>query len=71
VLARYVGWGALANSIFGDHPAPEWRNTAGSVRQLLTDDEYESARASELDSNTAFTAGCGRDGIGRVVPKNI
>ena len=34
VLARYVGWGTLANAIFGNRPAPEWRNTA-SVRQIL------------------------------------
>lgn len=46
VLARYVGWGALANPIFGYTQAPEWRSTAQELRGLLTDDEYESARAS-------------------------
>jgi hypothetical protein len=46
VLARYVGWGALANAVFGHYPSPEWRNTAGAVKELLTGDEYESARAS-------------------------
>jgi len=54
VLARYVGWGALANSIFGHCVAPEWRNTAGQVKSLLTDDEYASARAST--PNAHFTS---------------
>ncbi len=71
VLARYVGWGALANSIFGEHPAPEWRNTASSVRQLLTEDEYESARASTPNAHftspqviEAIWSGLGRLGLG-------
>ena len=54
VLARYVGWGALANSVFGYHVAPEWRNTAGAVKELLTEPEYESARAST--PNAHFTS---------------
>ena len=41
-----MGWGALANPVFGPYPASEWKNTAQAVRELLTDDEYESARAS-------------------------
>jgi N12 class adenine-specific DNA methylase len=49
-----VGWGALANSIFGHYIAPEWKTTADSVRQLLTSDEYESARAST--PNAHFTS---------------
>src|SRR5579863_5138759 len=54
VLTRYVGWGAMANPIFGTPVAPEWKNTAESVRQLLTSDEYESARAST--PNAHFTS---------------
>jgi len=49
-----VGWGALANAIFGHHPTPEWKNTAESVRQLLNSEEYESARAST--PNAHFTS---------------
>ena len=45
ILARYVGWGGMPN-VFGYYPPDEWRTTAGAVRQLLTDNEYESARAS-------------------------
>ena len=54
ILARYVGWGALANSIFGYHVAPEWKNTAGAVKEMLTTEEYESARAST--PNAHFTS---------------
>ena len=54
ILARYVGWGALANAIFGTPVAPEWKSTAESVRTLLTSDEYESARAST--PNAHFTS---------------
>ncbi len=45
VLARYVGWGAIPN-VFGYYPPPEWRSTAGTVKELLTGPEFESARAS-------------------------
>jgi N12 class adenine-specific DNA methylase len=45
VLARYVGWGAMPN-VFGVYPPPDWNNTAATVRQLLTQEEYQSARAS-------------------------
>ncbi|MGC2161946.1 MAG: hypothetical protein WA634_08565, partial [Silvibacterium sp.] len=54
VLARYVGWGALANAVFGAPVAPEWQNTAESLRALLSPDEYESARAST--PNAHFTS---------------
>ena len=45
VLARYVGWGAMPN-VFGLYPPADWRNTAEAVKELLTDAEYQSARAS-------------------------
>jgi N12 class adenine-specific DNA methylase len=54
VLCRYVGWGALANSVFGHHVAPEWKNTADEIAKLLTDEEYDSARAST--PNAHFTS---------------
>lgn len=44
-LARYVGWGALPN-VFGYTPLGEWRSTAEAVKALLTETEFESARAS-------------------------
>ena len=45
MLARFVGWGAMPN-VFGYYPPPDWRSTAGAVKELLTDAEYQSARAS-------------------------
>src|ERR1700733_7385948 len=45
VLARYVSWGAMPNA-FGYYPPADWRNTAGALKELLTDEEYQSARAS-------------------------
>jgi len=53
LLARYVGWGGMPN-VFGYAPPDEWRNTAGAVRDLLTDAEYASARAST--PNAHFTS---------------
>jgi hypothetical protein len=44
-LARYTGWGALAN-VFKRFPPQEWQGVADQLRELLTDDEYEAARAS-------------------------
>ena len=54
VLARYVGWGALANAIFSPYPSIEWRNAAEEVRKILTEDEYSSARSST--PNAHFTS---------------
>src|ERR1039457_3228774 len=45
VLARYSGWGALSN-VFHPNPRSDWQETAREVRQLLTPEEYDSARAS-------------------------
>jgi N12 class adenine-specific DNA methylase len=52
-LARYVGWGGMPN-VFGHYPKEEWRNTAAAVKELLTDEEYQSARAST--PNAHFTS---------------
>ncbi len=52
-LARYVGWGAMPNA-FNPYPPPEWKSVAKDVQQLLTDEEYESARAST--PNAHFTS---------------
>src|ERR1017187_7948501 len=53
ILARYSGWGAMAN-VFEAHPPREWEKTAEELRQLLTTDEYASARAST--PNAHFTS---------------
>jgi hypothetical protein len=53
VLARYVGWGGMPN-VFGYPPPQEWKATASAVKELLTEDEYESARAST--PNAHFTS---------------
>jgi hypothetical protein len=53
VLARYVGWGAMPN-VFGYDQPQEWRSTAGTVKELLTAPEFESARAST--PNAHFTS---------------
>lgn len=45
ILSRYVGWGALPN-VFAPYQPQEWRTTARIVKELLTDPEFESARAS-------------------------
>jgi N12 class adenine-specific DNA methylase len=45
ILARYVGWGAMPNA-FSYVPPAEWKQVANEVKQLLTDEEFESARAS-------------------------
>ncbi|MGA3091788.1 MAG: DEAD/DEAH box helicase family protein [Terriglobales bacterium] len=53
VLARYAGWGAMPNA-FDHYPPSEWKAVAHEVKQLLTDDEFESARAST--PNAHFTS---------------
>jgi N12 class adenine-specific DNA methylase len=52
-LARYCGWGALPN-VFHPHPSREWETAAREVREVLSDEEYESARAST--PNAHFTS---------------
>src|ERR1035437_8988162 len=53
VLARYSGWGALSN-VFHPYPRSDWAETAREVRQHLTPEEYDSARAST--PNAHFTS---------------
>ena len=70
-LARYVGWGAMPN-VFGYTPPGEWRSTAGAVKEMLTDDEYQSARASTPNAHytspqviEAIWSGLQRLGLGK------
>jgi N-6 DNA Methylase len=53
VLARYSGWGALSN-VFESEPPREWKHTADELHELLTAEEYASARAST--PNAHFTS---------------
>jgi N12 class adenine-specific DNA methylase len=53
VLARYVGWGAMS-AVFDRSQPDEWRSMARTVKELLTEEEYESARAST--PNAHFTS---------------
>jgi len=45
VLVKYSGWGAIPNA-FAAQPPREWQSVADELRDLLTADEYASARAS-------------------------
>ena len=55
VLARYVGWGGIAGIFESNYRRrEEWDKPAEELRQLLTDEEYESARAST--PNAHFTS---------------
>jgi N12 class adenine-specific DNA methylase len=53
ILSRYVGWGAMS-SAFDWHPPAEWAQIAREVKEALTPEEYESARAST--PNAHFTS---------------
>lgn len=44
VLARYVGWGGLAQAF--DRGNESWQREYAELKELLTDEEYVSARAS-------------------------
>lgn len=43
-LVRYTGWGAMAGA-FRPHPSRDWQGVAEQLRELLTKDEYDAARA--------------------------
>ena len=45
LLAKYAGWGALPN-VFEGNPPREWKTIAGELREVLSPEEYASARAS-------------------------
>jgi N12 class adenine-specific DNA methylase len=53
ILVRYAGWGAMANA-FRPYPPQEWQSVANQLRELLTKEEYEAARAST--PNAHFTS---------------
>lgn len=48
VLSKYVGWGGIAQA-FDEHNK-SWESEYTQLKELLTDKEYSSARASTLDA---------------------
>lgn len=48
ILSKYVGWGGLANAF--DKSKDSWSKEYEELKKILTDEEYESARSSVLDS---------------------
>ena len=49
VLSRYVGWGGCADAF--DETKENWRSEYAELKGLLTEEEYESARASVLNAH--------------------
>ena len=49
VLSRYVGWGGVADAFDPDKPA--WAAEYAELKELLTPEEYEAARASTLNAH--------------------
>ena len=44
-LVKYVGWGSVAQEMFAER-RPEWKDERAALQALLTEEEYDSARAS-------------------------
>jgi len=51
-LSRYVGWGGIAQAF--DEGNPKWAKEYAELKELLTPEEYESARSTTL--NAHYTA---------------
>ena len=49
ILSKYVGWGGLANAF--DQRKAEWAKEYAELKELLTDEEYSSARGSTLNAH--------------------
>ncbi|MGN9097597.1 LPD11 domain-containing protein [Flintibacter porci] len=49
LLSQYVGWGGLADAFDPDKPA--WRAECSELKELLTPEEYATARASTLNAH--------------------
>ncbi|MFZ3377457.1 MAG: DEAD/DEAH box helicase family protein, partial [Chthoniobacterales bacterium] len=50
ILVKYIGWGGIPQ-VFADQPSIEWASERERLKQLLTAEEYESARASTLNAH--------------------
>ncbi len=53
VIVKYVGWGGIPQ-VFAWHEAPDWQPQRERLKALLSNEEYEAARASTL--NAHYTA---------------
>lgn len=49
ILSKYVGWGGLANAF--DQRKSEWAKEYTELKELLSDEEYASARGSTLNAH--------------------
>ena len=49
ILSKYVGWGGLANAF--DERKADWSKEFKELKELLTDEEYASARGSTLNAH--------------------
>ena len=49
VLSKYVGWGGLANAF--DQRKSEWAKEYAELKEILSDEEYASARGSTLNAH--------------------
>lgn len=49
ILSEYVGWGGLADAF--DESKTNWSNEYTELKEILTPEEYEQARASTLTSH--------------------
>lgn len=59
ILSKYVGWGGIPQAFDSENKA--WNSEFSELKELLTDKEYSSARASTLDA--FFTSPTVIDGI--------
>ncbi len=50
VLARYVGWGGIPQ-VFASASTSEWNDEREQLKNLLTPQDYEAARASTLNAH--------------------
>jgi N12 class adenine-specific DNA methylase len=50
VLVKYVGWGGIPQ-IFAWHDASDWQGERERLKALLSNEEYEAARASTLNAH--------------------
>lgn len=48
ILSKYVGWGGIAQTFDGHNK--NWESECAQLKELLTDEEYSSARASTLNA---------------------
>lgn len=59
VLAKFVGWGGLAQAFDGNNP--QWKREFSELKDLLSQEDYEQAKSSTL--NAYYTAKDVIDGI--------